>query len=63
MPTPIIKRLPSGYWLVQWSQNRWIQWPVWERPTGRDAFGWVTEDDFQTAERLVREEETKCAGT
>jgi len=64
MITPTITLLPSGYWLVRWSQHRWVQWPRGERLTWVDAFGWVSTADMAEAERIASEEEAKrCEAT
>lgn len=42
-PGPVIQRLESGYWLVRWNPNQWIQWPCDRDATLRDSFGWVDE--------------------
>lgn len=49
----IVKRLDSGYWLVRWSWNRFVQWPVGTRPRAEHAFGWVTPAMLDEAEACV----------
>jgi hypothetical protein len=52
---PTVQRLDSGYWLVKWNQNQWVQWPVGQEPILADSFGWVTHDDLAEAARLTGE--------
>jgi len=59
MTTPTITLLPSGYWLVRWSKNRWVQWQRGTYPTGADTFGLVSSVDLYTAEDLSIAEEMK----
>ena len=48
-----VTKLESGYWLVRWSQNRWLQWPVGRAPTKEDGFGWITDAMLQDAAKIT----------
>lgn len=42
--------LSSGYWIVRFSANQFIQWPTRRRPIEADGFGWLTPEHFRRAE-------------
>jgi len=51
---PEVKESSSGYWLVWWSRDLWIQFPKGREATLADGFGWVTEGHVAEANLLTR---------
>ena len=49
MSVPEVKLLSSGFWLVRWNQELWLQWPKGRLATIGDGFGWVTEEHVRQA--------------
>ena len=52
---PSVTLLSSGYYLVRWSPNLWIQWPHNRQATQCDGFGWITNRHVEEANRLTQE--------
>lgn len=44
-----IRRLSTGYWLVRWNRNLFIQWPCSRPARMEDGFGWITEAHVRAA--------------
>ena len=48
-----VKRLQTGYWLVRWNQNLFIQWPTNRNPVLADGFGWIEKKHLNEAMAIV----------
>ena len=46
-----VKKLVGGYWLVQFNQNQFVQWPIGCMPRAEDTFGFSDEDKEDAAAR------------
>lgn len=53
---PEVMRTSTGYWLVRWNQEQWIQWPIGRPATREDCFGSVNDSMIREASRLTGEE-------
>lgn len=51
-----IQRLKTGYTLVRWNANQWIQWPAGREATLQDGFGWITQEMVDEANTLAQAE-------
>lgn len=49
----IVQRLTAGFWLVRFSMNQFLQWPVGRPPTLDDGFGWIDTRHVAEAQRLT----------
>jgi len=63
LPSPTIKLLPSGYWLVRWNQNLWVQWPTGREPQMGDGFGWFSQKMLNEAKEMAAAEAARQKGT
>lgn len=54
---PTVKLLESGYWLVRWSQNLWLQWPKGRWPRESDGFGWIGEQRLREAALITQKDQ------
>ena len=57
MSEPLLRLLPSGYYLCRWNHNLWLQWPRGREPRMEDGFGFITEAHVREAARMLEEEQ------